>query len=184
MRATTLIFAAALAAGCSSSSGSDVLDGGQEDHQTGHPKHGKDAGADARSVCNPASPKDAGQEAEGGEGGRDGATLDARADAPTDAAKEAGVDAGCEGNCALRNPTAYAKFVEYELDECGCTPTGPCYSDCHASTTAAPTSSCGMCLTAQGNDGLSSTCTLAAAADCSMDTECTAFQACAGACPM
>jgi hypothetical protein len=41
-----------------------------------------------------------------------------------------------------------------------------------------------MCLTAQTAEGLSSTCTLTAAEDCSNDPDCTAYQACAGACPM
>jgi hypothetical protein len=93
-------------------------------------------------------------------------------------------DAGCVGNCAVANPDAYAKFIEFQLTECGCTATGPCYAACHEATSFAPGSVCGMCLATQGTEGLASTCTLAAAADCSMDTTCSPFQSCAGMCPM
>jgi hypothetical protein len=189
MRAQSLVFVLAVAAGCSSAS-PDATDAGPIQHHrdSGASKHA-DTGAhhDAGTLCHPAA-KDAGQPtdgaSEGGEAGKDGAPLDAPVEAHADAAADAGVDAGCEGNCAIQNPAAYALFFEYQLTECGCTATGACYSACHTATSAGPSSACGACLAAQSAEGLSSTCTLAAAADCSMDATCSPFQECAGKCPM
>jgi hypothetical protein len=90
----------------------------------------------------------------------------------------------CLDTCVASNPAAYQKFLGYQLNDCGCTANGACYSACHDSETAAATSPCGMCLAAQTAEDLNSTCTLTAALDCSNDKACTAYQACAGACPM
>jgi hypothetical protein len=96
----------------------------------------------------------------------------------------AGVCTTCMDTCISANPVAYQKFIAYQVADCGCEANASCYEACHTSTTSDPTSACGMCLTAQSTEGLGSTCTLAAAADCSDDPNCTAYQACAGACPM
>jgi Cys-rich repeat protein len=90
----------------------------------------------------------------------------------------------CLDTCVRNNLSAYQKFLGYQLTDCGCTANGECYSDCHDATSAEPSSACGTCLAAQTAEDLSSTCTLTAAGDCSNDPACTAFQACAGACPM
>jgi hypothetical protein len=90
----------------------------------------------------------------------------------------------CMDTCVTANPIAYERFVAHQVADCGCIADGPCYSACHDSTSTAPDSACGLCLTAQTQEGLGSTCTLAAAADCSSDPDCTAYQACAGMCPM
>jgi hypothetical protein len=95
-----------------------------------------------------------------------------------------GLCATCMDGCLLATPAAYQKFLGYQVTECGCAADGPCYDTCHTSTTFAAASACGQCLTAQTKEGLSSTCTLAAAVDCSNDPGCTAYQACAGMCPM
>jgi len=100
--------------------------------------------------------------------------------------------ATCTGNvcttclltCMTATPAAYEKFVGYQLTDCGCTADGECYSACHTATSSDPSSACGMCLAAQTAEALSSTCTLTAAMDCSNDPDCTAYQACVGACPM
>jgi hypothetical protein len=86
--------------------------------------------------------------------------------------------------CRSASPAAYAKFAAYQVTDCGCTPDAACYSVCSESTSLDAGSACAECLAAQAKDGLASTCTLTAAADCSNDPECTAYQACAGACPM
>jgi len=90
----------------------------------------------------------------------------------------------CLDTCVRGHLAAYQKFLGYQLTDCGCTANGGCYDACHEATTAAPGTPCGMCLAAQTAEDLSSTCTLTAAEDCSNDPSCTAFQACAGACPM
>jgi hypothetical protein len=90
----------------------------------------------------------------------------------------------CMHLCIWQNPAAYERFVGYQLTECGCTANGACYAACRTSTTLAGTSACGTCLASQVAEGLASECTLAAAADCSNDPACTAFQMCAGMCPM
>jgi hypothetical protein len=90
----------------------------------------------------------------------------------------------CVDTCIAANPAAYQKFLGYQLTDCGCTADGDCYAACHDSATRAPTSACGMCLVAQSKEGLSSTCTLSAAGDCSNDPACTTYQACAGMCAM
>jgi len=100
-----------------------------------------------------------------------------------DAASDAPVPT-CAEKCVTANPMAYAEFERYQVKECGCVADGACYADCHDSTTRAPSSRCGQCLAAETSEGLGSTCTLAAAADCSNDTACSAYQACAGSCPM
>jgi hypothetical protein len=100
--------------------------------------------------------------------------------------------ATCSGNvcttclltCITATPVAYQKFLGHQLTDCGCTANGECYSACHTATSSDPSSACGTCLAAQTTEGLSSTCTLTAAEDCSNDPDCTAYQACAGACPM
>jgi len=100
--------------------------------------------------------------------------------------------ATCTGNvcttclltCMTASPAAYEKFLAYQLTDCGCTANGACYSACRTATSSDPSSACGTCLAAQTTEGLSSTCTLTAAEDCGNDPECTAYQACAGACPM
>jgi hypothetical protein len=185
MRALALFFFTVLAVGCSSAS-SDVPDAA-ESHDSGQGMHHGDGGQREASatVCSP-PPADAGVEA-GADAAHDAST-EAHSDGATDAATHAS-DAGdaatsCVDACVLKYPAPYQKFVGYQLMECGCTATGACYSDCHDSTTLAATSACGMCLAAQGAEGLASTCTLAAAGDCSMDVDCSAFQACAGMCPM
>jgi hypothetical protein len=96
----------------------------------------------------------------------------------------AGLCATCMDTCLNANPAAYQKFLGYQVTECGCAADGSCYDACHTSTTTAATSTCGQCLAAQSKEGLTSTCTLAAAVDCSNDPHCTAYQACAGMCPM
>lgn len=90
----------------------------------------------------------------------------------------------CIDSCIDAHLAAHAKFANYQVSECGCIANGPCYDKCHTSTTMDPTSDCGACLAAQSGEGLASTCTLAAAADCSNDPDCTAYQQCAGKCPM
>ena len=183
MRALALSFAL-LAAACSSAS-SDLPDA--DSHDSGHEMHVRDSGPReaGATVCSP-PPADAGVEA-GADAAHDASSeahADAASDAPTHASDAGDAATSCVDACVLKYPAPYEKFVGYQLTECGCTATGPCYSDCHESTTLAPTSSCGMCLAAQGAEGLTSTCTLAAAGDCSMDVDCSAFQACAGMCPM
>jgi len=95
-----------------------------------------------------------------------------------------GTCAVCMDLCAAASPVAYQKFLGYQVAECGCQADGACYDACHTSTTLAASSACGSCLTAQTKEGLDSTCTLAAAVDCSNDPACTTYQACAGMCPM
>ncbi len=90
----------------------------------------------------------------------------------------------CMDTCISANPTAYQRFLAHQVADCGCVADGACYAACHTATSSAPGSGCGDCLAAQTQEGLASTCTLAAAADCSMDPDCTAYQACAGMCPM
>jgi hypothetical protein len=90
----------------------------------------------------------------------------------------------CMDTCITANDAAYQKFLAHQVADCGCIADGACYDVCHTSTTTAPDSACGMCLTSQTQEGLGSTCTLAAAADCSSDPGCTAYQACIGTCPM
>jgi hypothetical protein len=90
----------------------------------------------------------------------------------------------CLLSCMTATPAAYEKFLGHQLSDCGCTANGACYAACHDATSSEPTSACGSCIAAQTAEGLSSTCTLTAAEDCSNDPDCTAYQACAGACPM
>lgn len=90
----------------------------------------------------------------------------------------------CIDTCIDAHMAEHVKFANYQVNECGCIANGPCYDKCHTSTTMDPTSDCGACLAAQSSEGLASTCTLAAAADCSNDPGCTAYQQCAGKCPM
>jgi hypothetical protein len=90
----------------------------------------------------------------------------------------------CMDSCINANPGAYANFLQHQVEDCGCVADGACYAACHDSTTTASSSACGMCLASQTGEGLSSTCTLQAAADCISDPDCSAYQACAGMCPM
>ena len=179
---------AMFAAGCSSSSAT-VPDGGHEKdaHASADaPHHAGDAGP----VCS-RGPVDSGGTSDAAvESGKtpDGAVesgphREAGADA---AARDGGTDAAtpCATRCMMEDPAAYETFQGYVLTDCGCVATGACYSNCHASATRDPASPCGACLGTQEAEGLSSTCALAAAADCSNDTACAAYQMCAGACPM
>jgi hypothetical protein len=165
-----------------------------------------DGAGDAATVCSPLFGVDAGKhrdaepDARHRDAGADG-QVDGESDAPravdatpaVDAAagdassKDAGVDApppSCMQQCIDAHRAAYEAFERYQVSECGCVADGECYSACHASTTLAPSSACGTCLAAQTAEGLSSECTLAAAHDCAEDMACTAYQSCAGACPM
>jgi len=90
----------------------------------------------------------------------------------------------CTDTCVRANLAAYQKFLGYQLTDCGCTSDGACYDACHDATSADPGTACGTCLAAQTAEDLNSTCTLAAAGDCTDDPSCTAFQQCAGACQM
>jgi hypothetical protein len=174
---------ALLALGCSSSSPSaDDFGPVAKDASAAHDAKTEKEHHDAGLVCDPVLPKDAGN-AKDGE--TDGEATEA-ASHVGDAMAEAG-DAGhptCLEACAIASPAGYEKFLGYQLTDCGCTAGGECYSACHTSSSASPMSDCGMCLAAQTAEGLSSTCTLTAAEDCSNDTVCAPFQTCAGKCPM
>jgi hypothetical protein len=89
----------------------------------------------------------------------------------------------CSAACEKTNPQEFELFHGYQLLECGCTGGGACYAACEKATTLGSDSPCARCLAGESEEGLSSTCTLAAAADCADDGACQNYQACAGACP-
>jgi hypothetical protein len=184
MMRTSFVWLGLFVAGCSSSSpGSPDFGPGGKDASAN--QMAKEAGVhdDARTVCDPVLAMDAGLSKDADS---DAKALDS-AVGPHKDADTADADAGhptCLEACIEANPSAYEKFLGHQITDCGCTESGECYSACHESTSADPSSACGTCLAGQTADGLSSTCTLTAAEDCSNDTACTAFQVCAGMCPM
>lgn len=85
------------------------------------------------------------------------------------------------------HPTDFQKFTAYQLEDCGCTAGAACSTMCNTTDCAAtdPTqisAACSMCLQTEAGNGLSSTCTTAAAGDCSNDNACAAFYNCAICC--
>ena len=95
----------------------------------------------------------------------------------------------CNDQCTTMYPTAYQKFVGYELTECGCATGSPCATDCAGSCASgkpngtSPNSACATCLSAEGNKGLGSSCTLTAAeTDCAGDSTCKSFSSCGLCC--
>jgi hypothetical protein len=186
MMRTSLVWLGLFVAGCSSSSPGSPDFGPAGKDASANPI-AQEAGGhdDTRTVCDPLLATDAGLTKDGES---DAKAVDSAASPhPSKDAMTADADAGhptCLEACIADNALAYEKFLGHQLTDCGCTESGECYSACHESTSADPSSACGSCLAGQTADGLSSTCTLTAAEDCKNDTACTAFQTCAGTCPM
>jgi len=209
-----ILAGSSLAVGCSGSSGASLGDAGREgaSHVGDAGRHDAASG-DGSSVCvagrvvscacpgtsvtgtqmclssgsgfGSCSGCPGGGDASVHDGGRDASD---RSDAGRDASQDAATDAGlCVKACETSHAAAYAKFIGYELQECGCANAAACVAECTAEcanpTTLTGASPCGQCLITQVDMGSSSTCSLRAElTDCESDAVCRPFLTCVQTC--